>query len=176
MAVAAVRRGEPFHVAAYGLASIERQAPADIHTGFSIGSCSKAFTAFLASRLVDDGVIRWDDRLRQFLPRLQFHDPWISERLTLRDVLANRTGLSRASLAEYGSDLSRADVLAWPALATPVAPTGERAWLRCRGGEQGIEAVHWHGWFGEAVFQRSSGSAASDASASSARKNEKSSA
>jgi hypothetical protein len=29
----------------------------------------------------------------------------VSEHVTFRDVLANRTGLSRASLAEYGSSL-----------------------------------------------------------------------
>ncbi len=91
---------------------------------------------------------------------LQFH----IESLTNFDgPLVRYSGLG----FEYQGDR---DAVAWPALATPVSPTGERAWLRFRGGEHGIEAVHWHGWFGGAVFQRCSGAAASDASASSARK------
>jgi CubicO group peptidase (beta-lactamase class C family) len=65
----------------------------------------------LAAILVDDGTLRWDEPIRKYLPDFQLHDPWISEHVTLRDVLANRTGLSRASICEYGSDLSRAEVL-----------------------------------------------------------------
>jgi CubicO group peptidase (beta-lactamase class C family) len=90
---------------------MERDAPADIHTGFPIGSCSKAFTAFLAATLIDDGLFGWDDQLRRFLPNLKLYDPWVSEHVTFRDVLANRSGLSRASLAEYGSSLSWDEVL-----------------------------------------------------------------
>lgn len=61
--------------------------------------------------LVDNGVIEWDDPLRKFLPTLTLHDPWVAEHITIRDALANRTGLSRASLAEYGSDLSLYEVI-----------------------------------------------------------------
>lgn len=111
IAVAAVSKGVPVHVGAYGLASIAQNAPANVHTGFPIGSCSKAFTALLAAALIDDGCVEWDDQLHKFLPDLQLYDPWVSQHVTLRDVLAHRTGLSRASLAEYGSDLQRTEVL-----------------------------------------------------------------
>lgn len=111
VAVAAVDKGTVVHVGAYGLASMARSAPADVHTGFPIGSCSKAFTAFLTAAVVDDGLTGWDERLLGFLPDLQLYDPWVSEHVTFRDVLAHRTGLSRASLAEYGSELGRAEVL-----------------------------------------------------------------
>lgn len=111
VAVAAVRKGVPVHVGAYGLARSARAVPANIHTGFSLGSCSKAFTAFLAASLTDQGIVGWDDHLCKFLPNLRLYDPWVTKHVTLRDALAHRTGLSRASIAEYGSDLLRAEVL-----------------------------------------------------------------
>src|SRR5205807_1974694 len=49
-------------------------------------------------------------------------DPWISDHITIRDVLANRTGLSRSSICEYGSDLSRAEVIR---RARDIQPIGE---------------------------------------------------
>jgi CubicO group peptidase (beta-lactamase class C family) len=111
MAVAIVRRDGPVLVRAYGVRSAATSVPADIDTAFAIGSCSKAFTSGLAAALVDAAVIGWDDPIRKYLPSFQLYDRWISDHVTFRDVLANRTGLSRASLGEYGSDLSREKVL-----------------------------------------------------------------
>lgn len=111
IAVAIVRGGQVIHVAAYGLRRLGSDATADIDTAFAIGSCTKAVTSAVAAALVDDGKFGWDDRVRTYLPDFQLHDPWISDHVTIRDLLANRTGLSRASVGEYGSDLSRADIL-----------------------------------------------------------------
>jgi CubicO group peptidase (beta-lactamase class C family) len=111
IALAIVRRSGPVFVRAYGLKDHAKDALANDDTAFAIGSCSKAFTATLAAILVDEGKITWDDPIKKYLPSFQLHDPWISDHITIRDVLSNRTGLSRASISEYGSDLSRAEVL-----------------------------------------------------------------
>jgi len=111
MSVAVVRRDGPVLVRAYGVRSVETSISADADTAFGIGSCSKAFTSALAAVLVDAGAIDWDDPIRKYLPSFELYDPWISDHVTLRDLLANRTGLSRASAGEYGSDLSRAEIL-----------------------------------------------------------------
>lgn len=111
VAVAVVHGGQAVHIAAYGRRSLNIDAATDIDTAFAIGSCSKAVTSAVAAAMVDDGKLGWDDRVRTYLPDFQLHDPWISDHVTIRDLLANRTGLSRASVGEYGSDLSRADVL-----------------------------------------------------------------
>ncbi|MBR1226910.1 MULTISPECIES: serine hydrolase [unclassified Bradyrhizobium] len=121
VAVAIVRRDGPLHVHAYGVSSVTSSAPADVDTTFAIGSCSKAFTSGLAAALVDAGKIDWDDPIRKYLPSFQLYDPWISDRVTLRDLLANRTGLSRASVGEYGSDLSRAELLHQARYIQPIA-------------------------------------------------------
>jgi CubicO group peptidase (beta-lactamase class C family) len=121
VAVAVVRRDGPVHVRAYGVRSVTNSVPADMDTGFAIGSCSKALTSGLAAALVDAAVIGWDDPIRKYLPSFQLYDPWISDRVTFRDMLANRTGLSRASVGEYGSDLSRAELLRQARYIQPIA-------------------------------------------------------
>jgi CubicO group peptidase (beta-lactamase class C family) len=121
VAVAVVRRDGPVHVRAYGVRSVATSVPADIDTAFAVGSCSKAFTSRLAAALVDAAVIGWDDPIRKYLPSFQLYDPWISDHVTFRDVLANRTGLSRASVGEYGSDLSRAEILHQARYIQPIA-------------------------------------------------------
>jgi CubicO group peptidase (beta-lactamase class C family) len=120
-AVAVVRRDGPVHVRAYGVRSVTNSVAADIDTAFAIGSCSKAFTSALAAALVDAAAIGWDDPIRKYLPSFQLYDPWISNRVTFRDVLANRTGLSRASVGEYGSDLGRAELLRQARTIQPIA-------------------------------------------------------
>jgi CubicO group peptidase (beta-lactamase class C family) len=121
VAVAVVRRDGPVHVRAYGVRSVATSVPADIDIAFAVGSCSKAFTSGLAAALVDAAVIGWNDPIRKYLPSFQLYDPWISDHVTFRDVLANRTGLSRASVGEYGSDLSRAEILHQARYIQPIA-------------------------------------------------------
>ncbi|MDA9437467.1 serine hydrolase domain-containing protein [Bradyrhizobium sp. CCBAU 51627] len=111
VAVAAVRGGHVVHVGAYGVRCLGSGAIVDIDTAFAIGSCTKAFTSAVAAALVDKGELCWDDRVRSYLPDVGLYDHWISDHVTIRDLLANRTGLSRASVGEYGSDLSRSDLL-----------------------------------------------------------------
>jgi CubicO group peptidase (beta-lactamase class C family) len=121
VAVAVVRRDGPVHVRAYGVRSVTNSVPVDIDTAFAIGSCSKALTSGLAAALVDAAVIGWDDPIRKYLPSFQLYDPWVSDRVTFRDALANRTGLSRASVGEYGSDLSRGELLRQARYIQPIA-------------------------------------------------------
>jgi CubicO group peptidase (beta-lactamase class C family) len=111
LAIAVVGGGDAIHLEAYGLRNTAGSAAAGIDTAFAIGSCSKAFTCALAAALVDEGRLGWDDWVRTYLPASSSTKPWISDHLTIRDLLANRTGLSRASVGEYGSDLSRPSLL-----------------------------------------------------------------
>jgi CubicO group peptidase (beta-lactamase class C family) len=112
VAVAVVHRGRPFMAAGFGVRSLAGQDPVDAHTAFNIGSCSKAYTACAAAILVDEGRIGWDDPVKAVMPELALYDPVVTSRVILRDLLSHRVGLSRVCIAEYGSDLSRAEVLA----------------------------------------------------------------
>lgn len=52
----------------YGPADIASGAPNTIDTGFQIGSISKAFTAMIALKLAEQGVIDLDKAVSDFLP------------------------------------------------------------------------------------------------------------
>jgi CubicO group peptidase (beta-lactamase class C family) len=92
-AVAVVQNGAPILVKGYGLREVGTDATVDADTVFQLASNTKPFTAFAAGILVEEGLIGWDTPIREVLPELQLMDPYASRNVTLRDVLAHRSGL-----------------------------------------------------------------------------------
>lgn len=68
VAIAIVRGDTVVLVRGYGLKEIGRPDPVTAQTMFQIGSTSKAFSAALMAMLVDEGMVRWDDRVTAHLP------------------------------------------------------------------------------------------------------------
>ena len=60
---------------------------------FAIGSTTKAMTAALAARLVDSGRLQWESTLEQMLPALAAGMRPVYRTVTLRQLLAHRSGL-----------------------------------------------------------------------------------
>jgi CubicO group peptidase (beta-lactamase class C family) len=92
--LALVKDGKVILARGFGVRSVGGRAAVDENTLFGIGSCSKAFGSASVAALVADGTVAWDDRLRKHLPDLQLWDPWVTERITVRDMLSHRTGTS----------------------------------------------------------------------------------
>jgi CubicO group peptidase (beta-lactamase class C family) len=44
---------------------------------------------------VDEGKMRWDDKVTRWLPNFQLFDPYVTREITMRDVLSHRSGLGR---------------------------------------------------------------------------------
>ena len=110
LALAIVRNDSIVHARGYGVREVGRPAPVDEHTMFAIGSNAKAFTAATVGLLVQEGELSWDDPVVKYLPTLQLADPYATQHLTLRDVLAHRSGLSGGDLLTL-TDYSREDIL-----------------------------------------------------------------
>ncbi len=72
----------------YGMASHELRVPAAPSHRFRVASVSKAFTDVAVLRLVDQGVVSWDDPVSTYLPDF----PRGSE-ITLRQLATNRSGI-----------------------------------------------------------------------------------
>ena len=72
---------------------IEGGDPIDEHTAFAIASTTKAMVAMGVLMLVDDGKLSLDDPITKHIPELHFSDPFMDEEITVRDLLAHRTGL-----------------------------------------------------------------------------------
>lgn len=76
----------------------------DADTLFKIASNSKAMTATVLARLVQQGKLRWDDPVRKYLPEFAMHDPWVTEHMQVADLLVHHSGLP----------LGGGDLMLWP--------------------------------------------------------------
>jgi len=111
MAIAVVKDDKIVYAKGFGVKKLGEAAPIDDKTLFAIGSSSKAFTAATLAILVDEGKLKWDDRVSKYLPDFEVYDPYVTRELTIRDLLTHRSGLERGDFLWYGTDNSRAEIL-----------------------------------------------------------------
>ena len=95
LSIAVVKGDSTVFLKGYGVRELGKPDPVTPNTLFAIGSNSKSFTAAAIGMLVDDGKMRFDDRVARWLPGFQLYDPYVTRELTLRDVLSHRAGLGR---------------------------------------------------------------------------------
>ncbi|HEY4114230.1 MAG TPA: serine hydrolase [Rhizomicrobium sp.] len=112
--VAIVENGKPVLTKGYGIRSIATKAPVDEHTAFPIGSETKAFTSAALAILVDEGKLKWTDRVVDKLAGFQMYDPYATEHMTIIDLLTHRSGLGLGEgdlLIVPSTTRSRADIV-----------------------------------------------------------------
>lgn len=90
-AVAVVAGGEIVHARGFGDADADR--PVTAQTPFLLGSTSKSFTALAAMQLVDAGKLDLDAPARRYVPEFRLADQRAADRITVRQVLQQTTGL-----------------------------------------------------------------------------------
>src|SRR5690606_37300969 len=78
---------------------------------YAIGSTSKAFTAMGLALLIEQGKLNWDDPVRKHIPTFKMFDPYVTENMTVRDLLCHRSGLPRYDLMWYNSPYSREELI-----------------------------------------------------------------
>jgi CubicO group peptidase (beta-lactamase class C family) len=110
-ALAVVKDGEVVAVKGYGVRELGKPARVDAATIFDTASLTKAFTAAAIATLVDEGKLSWDEPVHHYLPALEFSSPYLTETLTLRDLLSHRTGIKNNS-AWYFGNLSHDELIA----------------------------------------------------------------
>jgi Beta-lactamase class C and other penicillin binding proteins len=88
-----VKDGKVVLAKGYGVKKLGDPDPVDEHTLFNIASNSKAFTATALAMLVEEGKLKWEDPVIKYLPYLQFSDDYVTQNLTVRDLLVHHSGL-----------------------------------------------------------------------------------
>lgn len=113
MAVAIIKDDQVLLSRGYGVKQVGHPDPVDDKTLFAIASNSKAFTSAALAILVDEGKLKWDDKVRKYLPWFTLYDPYVSEAFTVRDLLCHRSGLATFSgdLIWYGTNHSREEII-----------------------------------------------------------------
>lgn len=108
LAVAVVKDDQLLFAKGYGEIELGSGQSVDEETRFSIGSTTKAMTAAAIGMLVDEGKVDWDDPVVEHLPWFRLSDAWMTEQITLRDLLTHRAGLGNTDLLWYEHEESRA--------------------------------------------------------------------
>jgi len=93
MAIAIVENGKPVLAKGYGVRKLGSSERVDADTIFPTGSTGKAITAAALAVLVDDGKLGWDDKVIDHMPWFRMYDPWVTNEMTVRDLLVHRSGL-----------------------------------------------------------------------------------
>jgi CubicO group peptidase (beta-lactamase class C family) len=101
VAVAVVQHGKTVFAQGFGVRELGKPEPITPETVFLIASVSKSLTASVIATQVTQGKIRWDDPVVKYLPQFALSDPWVTQHVTVGDLMAHRSGLPGAA----GDDL-----------------------------------------------------------------------
>jgi CubicO group peptidase (beta-lactamase class C family) len=84
----------------YGSADVRTAEPVTAETRFSVGSLTKPMVATVIVRLAEEGRLALDDPVSAHVPELR-GEAWAG-RASVRDLLANRSGLPLSAALEFG--------------------------------------------------------------------------
>ena len=113
LSVGIVKDGEVVFMKSYGHLKIGEDKLADEHSIYGIASLSKAFTTACLGMLVDEGKLKWTDKVVDHLPYFELYDKDVSNRMTILDICSHRAGLATfdGDLLWYATDYSREEIV-----------------------------------------------------------------
>jgi CubicO group peptidase (beta-lactamase class C family) len=99
VAVAVVYADEVVYQRGFGVRELGKPEPVTPETVFQIASLSKSISSTLVAAVIGDGMTTWDATIGGIDPGFALSDPWISDQVTIGDMLCHRSGLPA-----YGGD------------------------------------------------------------------------
>ncbi|MFT3754597.1 MAG: serine hydrolase domain-containing protein [Pseudoxanthomonas sp.] len=93
LAMAIVQNGRVLSARGYGVTDVSAPQPVDTHTVFRLASLSKAFAGTLTGMLVNDGALRWDSKVVDYVPGFRLSDATATAQVDVADVISHRVGL-----------------------------------------------------------------------------------
>jgi len=113
LAIGIVKDNKVIFKKGYGVTDLNSNANVSVETIFPIVSCTKPFTATCIGILVDEGKLKWSDKVIKYLPDFKLSDPWITKNIEISDLLCHRSGLRHFEGDEiwYGTNYSREEIV-----------------------------------------------------------------
>ncbi|MCO5223121.1 MAG: beta-lactamase family protein, partial [Thermomicrobiales bacterium] len=113
-AVSVLTPDEVAYSGMFGVRDLETAEPVTEDTHFLVASTTKSMTAALIATFVDDGVLAWDQPVREIYPHFRAPTDELTETLRVRDMLdmASGIGESDASAAFHQGDPTTDQLLA----------------------------------------------------------------
>ncbi|KAJ2991231.1 hypothetical protein HDV02_003912 [Globomyces sp. JEL0801] len=107
--VITLSKGDDLHFSkGYGVKSLnnigQEHNEYTVDTLTPICSMTKSITAAAISILVNQGKLSWNKPLKTYIPDIEFSDPWVTDHVTILDLLTHRTGLTPAMDGIYGKN------------------------------------------------------------------------
>ncbi len=104
VAIAVVQDGKVLLARGYGVRELGKPGKVDADTLFGIASNTKAFTAAALGTLVDSGKLTWDARVVDHIQGFRLSDAYVTQSITLRDLLTHDSGYCDPGSMWYTSD------------------------------------------------------------------------
>lgn len=114
LAVGIVKDGQLVFAKGYGKLDVDKPEQVTPNSLFYCASISKAFTACAIGLLADEGKLSFDDPVRKHLPAFKTPDAFVTEQMTVADLLCHRSGWDTfdGDLLWYGTSYTQDDILA----------------------------------------------------------------
>lgn len=93
MSVGIIKDGKTVYSKGFGVRSLSSNLVMNDQTLVGIASNSKGFTCTALAILADEGRLDWDDKVTKFIPEFQMYDPYVSQEITVKDLVTHRAGL-----------------------------------------------------------------------------------
>ena len=93
ISVGIVKDGKMIYAKGFGVSSLNSRQKMDENTLVGIASNSKGFTATALAMLADEGKINFDDKVSKYIPEFQMNDAYVSQEVTIKDLITHRAGL-----------------------------------------------------------------------------------
>jgi len=111
LGIAIVKNGEVLLSEGFGLRNIERNLKVTSQTLFPVASCTKTFTVVSIAALIDEGKLKLNVPVKEYVPAINFSNDYAECRITMRDLLAHRSGLLQHYLMYFNRQLFREEIM-----------------------------------------------------------------
>jgi len=108
LALVIMKNGQPSHIKSYGLANLEHSVPVQPKSLFKTGATGMQLTAAAVMLLVEDGRMKLDDSIRDYLPEA----PGSWQAITIRQMLNHTSGLPATPNGDFHTEYAEAEFLA----------------------------------------------------------------
>lgn len=126
LSVAVIQDGKIVHLKGYGVKSVNTKAKVDENSLFMIASNTKAFTSTALAMLVEQGKLKWEDKVVDIIPEFKTYNAYVTANFTILDLLTHRSGMGLGAgdlmFIPDGSDFTIDDVIKSFQHQTEVSP------------------------------------------------------
>ncbi len=111
LAISIVKNDSVVFAKGYGVRQLGTHDSVNTHTLFANASTTKAFTAFVVEMLADEGKLRMDGPVIEYMPAFHLSDPIATRQITIADLLSHRTGVPEADYLWYQDTSSFPEIM-----------------------------------------------------------------